>query len=138
MGGVVKYDEPVAATVHYHVGHGAEPAVFGVFVDGDGPERVVIECRVGCLPAGQFVSGHRVCSDVAAVKTNGFDLVADHAFDAATSVSVVVSVSINGFNAPRISGMALSGLHSTSTFGFGFGECAKVGLQMMPSASAVA
>lgn len=55
-----------------------------------------------------------------------------------TSVSVVVSVSINGFNAPRISGMALSGLHSTSTFGLVSASAAKVGLQMMPSASAVA
>ena len=54
------------------------------------------------------------------------------------AVPAVVSTLIWGFNAPRISGMALSGLHSTSTFGLVSASAAKVGLQMMPSASAVA
>ncbi len=127
MGGVVKYDEPIAATVHDHVGHGAEPAVFGVFVDGDGPERVVIECRVGCLPAGQFVSGHRVCSDVAAVKTNGFDLVADHAFDAAHVGERGCFRVDQWFQCAEDFGHGLERVAQYEHVRFGFGECRQGG-----------
>ncbi len=57
--------------------------VFRMLVHGDGPERVVVQRRIGRLPTGKLVARHRMRADVATVEPRGRDLVAYHAFDAA-------------------------------------------------------
>ena len=83
--------------------------------------------RVGGLPAGQFVAGHRMGADVALPQPGSLDLIADHALDRAHVGERGCFRVDQWFQCAEDFGHGLERVAQYEHVRFGFGECRQGG-----------